>query len=130
MLTIRVSKVESFDESNQEFTTQGGTALELEHSLVSLSKWESIYEKPFLGADTKSPEEIIEYVKCMLVTSEVPEDIFHRLSETNFNQIHDYIDAKRTATWFNEQPGAPKSREIITSELIYYWMTVFSIPFE
>jgi hypothetical protein len=70
MLTIRVLGVESFDENNQEFTTQGGTLLELEHSLVSLSKWESIYEKPFLGNESKSTEEIIAYVKCMSVSSD------------------------------------------------------------
>jgi hypothetical protein len=130
MLTIRVSGVESFDEVNQEFTTQGGVILELEHSLTSLSKWESKHEKPFLGAESKTPEEIIDYVKCMILTAQLPEEIFSQLSERNFDEIHDYIDAKMTATWFSEQPGAPKSREIITSELIYYWMTVFNIPFE
>jgi hypothetical protein len=129
MLTIRVSAVESFDENNQEFTTQGGTVLELEHSLVSLSKWESIYEKPFLGNESKSTEEIIAYVKCM-ITSKVPEQIFQQLSEANFEEIHKYIDAKMTATWFSDQPGAPRSREVITAEVIYYWMTVFNIPFE
>jgi hypothetical protein len=130
MLTIRVSGVESFDEKSQEFTTQGGTILELEHSLVSLSKWESIFEKPFLGVEPKTPEEIISYVKCMTLTSNFPKEIFQQLSEENYKQIHEYIDAKMTATWFSESPGAPKSREVITSELIYYWMTVFSIPFE
>ncbi len=130
MLTIRVSGVESFDEGSQEFTTQGGTLLELEHSLVSLSKWESIYEKPFLGNESKSTEELITYVKCMVVTPKLPEDIFQQLSEANFEQIHKYIDAKMTATWFSDQPGAPKSREVITAEVIYYWMTVFNIPFE
>jgi hypothetical protein len=130
MLTIRVLGVESFDENNQEFTTQGGTLLELEHSLVSLSKWESIYEKPFLGNESKSTEEIIAYVKCMSVSSKVPEEIFQQLSEANFEEIHKYIDAKMTATWFSDQPGAPKSREVITAEVIYYWMTVFNIPFE
>jgi hypothetical protein len=130
MLTIRVSGVESFDDSSGEFTTEGGTLLELEHSLVSLSKWESIHEKPFLGNESKSAEELISYVKCMLVTSEVPEDIFQKLSIANFEEIHKYIDAKMTATWFSEQPGTPKTSEIITSEVVYYWMTVFNIPFE
>jgi hypothetical protein len=130
MLTIRVLGVESFDESSQEFTTQGGTILELEHSLVSLSKWESRYEKPFLGRDPKTPDEIIYYVRCMIVTPNFPAEIFAQLSESNFEEVTNYIEAKMTATWFSEQPGAPKSREVITSELIYYWMTVFNIPFE
>jgi len=130
MLTIRISGVESFDESSQEFITQGGIILELEHSLFSLSKWESKHEKPFLGHDSKTSDEILDYIKCMKVSFEVPEEIFSKLSIANFEEINNYIDAKMTATWFNEQPGAPKSREIITSELIYYWMTVFNIPFE
>jgi|SRR4051812_41091752 len=130
MLTIRISGVESFDESSQEFTTQGGTILELEHSLFSLSKWESKHEKPFLGHESKTSDEVIDYIKCMIVSSEIPEEIFSQLSIDNFEEIYKYIDAKMTATWFSDQPGAPKSREIITSELIYYWMTVFNIPFE
>jgi hypothetical protein len=130
MLTIRVSGVESFDESRQEFTTQGGTILELEHSLASLSKWESIHEKPFLGRESKTPEELIDYVRCMILTPNVPEAIFLQLDERNFEEINVYIEAKMTATWFSEQPGAPRSREVITAELIYYWMTVFNIPFE
>lgn len=129
MLTIRVSEIESFDENSQEFITQGGTVLELEHSLVSLSKWESIHEKPFLGKEPKTSEEIISYVKCMAV-DEVPEELFHQLSTTHVDQIRDYIDAKMSATWFSEQPGSPRTSEVITSELIYYWMTVFNIPFE
>jgi len=129
MLTIHVAGVESFDDNSQEFVTQGGTILELEHSLVSLSKWESKHEKPFLGKEPKSFEEIIYYVKCMCLRK-VPEEIFLKLSEDNVNEIAQYIDAKMTATWFNEQPGAPQSSEMITAELVYYWMTVFNIPFE
>src|SRR5881628_1662923 len=130
MLTIRVSAAEAFDESSQEFTTQGGTTLDLEHSLASLSKWESIHEKPFLGKESKTSEEIISYVRCMSLTDDFPEELFHRLSDTNIEAIGKYIDAKMSATWFNDQPGAPGTHEVITSELIYYWMTVFTIPFE
>jgi hypothetical protein len=129
MLTIRVSGVESFDETTQEFTAQGGSILELEHSLVSMSKWESIHEKAFLGKDPKTPEEILSYVKCMTLTQDVPPELFNKLSLDNVDAIRDYIDAKMSATWFSDQPGAPKTREVITSELIYYWMTVFNIPF-
>ena len=130
MLAIRVSGVEAFDEDLGEFTTQGGTLLELEHSLLSLSKWESIHEKPFLGQESKSTEEIISYIKCMVIGQNPPREIFSRLSIANYEEIHKYIDSKSSATWFSEQPGAPRSREVITSELIYYWMTVFNIPFE
>lgn len=130
MLTITVSGVESYDEKSQEFDTQGGTVLELEHSLVSLSKWESEFEKPFLGKEDKTGEEVIAYVKAMTLTPNVPAEVFLELSSENFEAINAYIDAKMSATWFAEAPGAPRTSEVITAELIYYWMTVFQIPFE
>jgi len=129
MLSIVVGATEAFDEAKQEFTTQGGIELHLEHSLLSLSKWESIHEKPFLEKTSKTPEEILSYIRCMLL-GEIPrEEILQQLSEENVEQINVYINRKMSATWFSDL-GAPQSREIITSELIYYWMTVFHIPFE
>jgi len=130
MLTIVVPGIELFDDTNQEFTTQGDVVLELEHSLVSLSKWESKFEKPFLNNSEKTIDEVVEYIKCMTLTPEVPEEIFRRLSEENVKAINRYIDAKMTATWFREVPRPSTSREVITSEVIYYWMVAFNIPFE
>lgn len=130
MLTIVVPGVELFDEATQEFKTSEDFVLDLEHSLASLSKWESIYEKPFLGKDEKTESEVIGYVKCMTISTGVPSDLYVRLTSENLDEINTYINAKMTATWFREEPNAPKSREIVTSELIYYWMTGLNIPFE
>lgn len=129
MLSIVVPGIEVFNNTTQEFATQGDVVLELEHSLVSLSKWESKFEKPFLGKTEKTTEEVMDYIKAMTL-NEVPEEIFSRLSEDNIKAINDYIEAKMTATWFHEAPGAPPSRDVITAELIYYWMITFQIPWE
>jgi hypothetical protein len=129
MLTITVPGKEMYDESSSEFITVGDVVLDLEHSLVSLSKWESIFEKPFLGQDEKSEEEIRGYIKAMIMTPNVPEEVYDKLSEQNVADINTYIEAKMTATWVHEAPGGKQSRETITSELIYYWMTMFNIPF-
>lgn len=130
MLTITVGGVQSFDDEKQEFVETGGYKLQLEHSLVSLSKWESEFEVPFLGKGDKTSEEAMAYIRCMVLTPNPPGDFLQELSKENIEAINAYIERKMTATWFSEQPGAPKSNELITAELVYYWMTVFNIPIE
>lgn len=130
MLTIVVSGTEMFDETKQEFVIEGGITLDLEHSLVSLSKWESKYEKPFLGKNEKTTQEVFDYIKLMTLTPNIAPEVYENLSEDNIKAINEYIDAKMTATWFNDPPGAPASRDVITAELVYYWMITFQIPFE
>ena len=130
LLTSVVPGVEMFDNQGQEFTTQGDVTLELEHSLVSLSKWESEHEKPFLSKDEKTTEEVVGYIKAMTLTPEVPEEVWSKLTEENFKDINNYLDAKMTATWFNEIRPEARNREVVTAELVYYWMITFNIPFE
>lgn len=129
MLKITVPGEELFDDEKQEFIRREGFDLELEHSLVSLSKWESILEKPFLAPGDKTDEETFIYVECMITTPIFPPDICSRLSDENLEQINQYVGSKQTATWFRETPGG-KGNEVITAEVIYYWLTVFKIPFE
>ena len=130
MLTLTIPGIEIFDDELEEFRTEGDFELQLEHSLLSLSKWESKYKKPFLTSETKTSEELFDYFLMMIITPEVPVDVFERMNQKHINEIQAYIEGSRSATWFRENPHQKKSNEIITSELIYYWMTACSIPFE
>lgn len=130
MLRITIQLSEDFDEASGEFLTSKGVELCLEHSLVSLSKWESKWEKPFLSFDEKTDEQAADYIKMMILGEIPPEETLKRLSVRNIEVIRDYIEAKMTATWFSEKQEAKARREVVTAELIYYWMISLGIPFE
>ncbi len=86
--------------------------------------------KALLGPGEKTSEEVLGYVKAMVITPNVPAEVFSRLSQKNLDEINGHVDSKRSATWFAETPNTPKSREVITSELIYYWMIALTVPIE
>lgn len=130
MLTITVPALDLYDERIEEFVSAKAVILELEHSLVSLSKWESLWEKPFLDSREKTSEETLSYVKAMTLSRNIAPEVYQRLSNDNLNAVNAHIGAKMTATWFNEKPNLPINPEIITAEVIYYWMIALTIPFE
>ena len=130
MLRINVTvEPEKWDESTGEFIPPKEKTIQLEHSLVSLSKWESKWCKPFLHSE-KSDEEVLDYIKCMTLTQNVPDDLYNKLSSKNIKAIDDYINASMTATTFSDDGNTKKNKEIVTSELVYYWMVAYNIPFE
>ena len=131
MLLIEVPMTsEGWDELKQEFIAPEIKVLQLEHSLISLSKWESKWCKPFFSRQAKTEEEILDYIKCMTLTSNVKPEVYNKLSAQNFDQIDKYINAPMTATTFYEDEKTKSNRETITSELIYYWMITLNIPVE
>lgn len=121
---------EIFDDEKNEFVTPETKTLQLEHSLLSLSKWESKWCKPFLSKEEKTPEETIDYIKCMTITQNVKDEVYSHLTRDNIMQINKYIEAPMTATTFSKNNKGKTSREIITSELIYCWMIQLNIPSE
>ena len=128
MLRITIPATEFWDEINEEFVYAKEQTLQLEHSLVSLSKWEAKWHKAFLGKQEKTEEEILDYVKCMTLTQNVNPEVYTRLTTDNYKEINAYIEAPMTATFFSEDKTAKGNRETITSELIYYWMIALNIP--
>ena len=130
MLKVTIPATEMWDEINEEFVSTKEQVLVLEHSLVSISKWESKWHKPFLSKDQKSHEEIIDYVKCMTITQNVNPEVYSCITTDILDAVNRYIDDPMTATWFNGKSSGKKSSEQVTNEVIYYWMTVYRIPSE
>lgn len=130
MLTIVIEEEEVFNDETEEFGTAERIVLNLEHSLISLSKWESKHSIPFLDNGTRTTAEILSYIQMMIIDPEISPGVIYRCSDADFTKIQEYIDSPQSATTFGRMPDRHAPSEVITSELIYYWMTAFQIPFE
>lgn len=130
MLSITIPASEYYDEVRGEFFSVPETRLRLEHSLAAISRWESKWLKPFFGNESKTPAECADYVRCMAIDEDVNPDVFRAIPPKIFDEIDRYIESPMTATTIRERPGRRGGREIVTSELIYYWMVALGIPFE
>ena len=131
MLQITIPAKELWDDVNLEFINVKKHTLQLEHSLVSISKWESKWCKPFYSKEEKTYEETIDYIKCMTLTQNVQPEVYRCLTKQNVKDITDYIEAPMTATTFSDKSGKKGSgNSIVTAELVYYWMTALNIPME
>lgn len=129
MLELNVPDIELYDEKLEAFTCIEGITVVMEHSLVSLSKWEASWRKAFLMPKQKlTPQEIVGYLRSMTITQNVPSAIYRYIYSYRLSEVYDYIEAPMTATTFSKITSK-KNREVVTSELLYYWMIVFNIPF-
>lgn len=130
MLEITIPGSELWDSSRQEFIRTKETTIKLEHSLISVSKWESKWKKPFLTTKHTDRDELIDYVKCMTLTQNVPDKTYQALSEENISKVNSYIEDSKTATkFYGKSPNQSNSKDI-TSEYIYYQMFTLGIPKE
>lgn len=126
------SESEFWDEKNSEFITLPafkGATIQLEHSLIAVSKWESKWHKSFSSTKEKTAEEFLDYIRCMTLTKEVKQEVYDHLTIDNFKQIDAYIKDPMTATTIKKKPGRGPSRRVVTSEQIYSWMIDAEIPF-
>ena len=132
MLEITIPETEMFDNSKNEFINIKQQTLQLEHSLISLSKWEAKWKKPFVGNKDIQPQEFVVYIRCMCITPKVDPMVFEYIPTDIFKKIKDYITTDQTASkvYDRRKNTAPHANENITSELIYYWMIYHGIPFE
>lgn len=131
MLKIAIPKQELWDEGKEEFVDFEGAQLTLEHSLVSISKWEAKYHKPFITNrknDVKTQEELKYYIKCMTITQNVPDRVYDYLTPANYKEIQNYMEDSQTATTVRENDRGSSNSRVITSEVIYYWMIALNIP--
>ena len=134
MLQIKIPANEFFDEQKNLFINTKEITLTLEHSLISISKWEQKFHKPFIKTVTTqgaiTDEEWKYYIQCMTITQNVDPMVYEGIGLDLTTQILEYIDDPMTATTFNDHGRKPGKQQIVTSELIYYWMISFGIPFE
>lgn len=134
MLELEVGG-ELFIPDKNEFLVVKPQILRLEHSLISISRWESKWKKPFHNPnkeERKTVEEFLDYIKCMTVNKQVDPNVYLCLTSSDIEAINKYIEDPMTATWFSDIDGENRSpsREIITSEIVYYWMIKAGIPLE
>ena len=131
MLQLSIAENEFFNNETQEFIHVKPVTIQLEHSLVSISKWEAKWHKPFLTDGPKTDEEIKDYLRCMTITQNVNPDTYYGVSNAQIRQIRDYIADPMTATTFRDEPNKGKGKkQVITSEVIYYQMFALNIPME
>lgn len=131
MLQITTPARELWDEKAEQFIYVKPYTLQLEHSLVSISKWETKWHKAFLGKKKKTDEETLDYIRCMTVNQNVPREVYYSLSPNNIEEILAYINDPMTSVHFPENSSiSPKSKDVVTSEVIYNWMIVLNIPIE
>lgn len=129
MLHLQIPDRELWDPVQERFIHIQGCEVDLEHTLDAISKWESKWHIPFHDdRKEKTLEQNLDYVRCMCLTPNIDPEIFRYISEENAKEISEYIGDKATATWFNDPTRRSGKREIITAEIIYYWMTAYNIP--
>lgn len=103
--------------------------LQFEHSLRSLSKWESKNKIAFLAGREKTPAQMVDYYRCMLLSPEDP-DLVYLLDPSQMEELTNYINENQTASSVPNEGPTQYNPETTTSELVYFWMTALKINWE
>lgn len=130
MLHIDIGGGEFFNDLTNEFYYVKPRTITMEHSLLSISKWESKWKKPYLSSDSRTFEEELDYIRCMTITKDVDPLLYNNLSIDDYKKIREYCDDPHTATTITSYLPKNRRARTITSELIYCWMVSYNIPSE
>lgn len=132
MLEVTIPAIELFDPDRNEFFKpfEKDQTLVLEHSLLSLHKWEQKWKKPFISDKQKTVEETVDYIRCMTISRGVDQNVYNHIPPDVIRKVTEYINDPMTATTFRQDPNRKKNKQIVTAEIIYYWMIAFNIPVE
>lgn len=130
MLLLTIPAMDLWDEENEKFISRKEQTLQLEHSLVSISKWESKWHKPFLGKEEKTKEETLDYIRCMTITQNVDPDTYRFLTDDHYRMIEEYMQDPHTATTFPDDKSSRGGSKIVTAEVVYAWMFSAQMPME
>lgn len=128
MLKLVLPETEYYDETQNLFVTQEPKTLVLEHSLRSVARWESKWNVAFLSDKEKTREQTLDYITCMSVNKNIPDSLLQRIGNKELQTVSDYINAKMTATTITRRGTKRPTSEIVTAEIIYWWMIQYGIP--
>lgn len=134
MFVLNIKEKVLWNEKDQEFVTISPYTIKIEHSLLSIRKWESKWHKPFMTQTQKTQAEQKDYVRCMTIGYELPEEVYATLDAQEMNEVFTYMNEPMTATWFSEndqkQAKSKMGSETVTYEIVYYWMSKLNIPYD
>lgn len=132
MLELHISETELWDPVSEKFLLVKEQSLPLEHSLLSISKWEEKWHKPMplINNERLSGDEFLDYVRCMTISRNPDPLVYRCITAREVEAIMAYINDPHTATWFGNEKSGGNDKRPLTTELIYHLMFAFGVSKE